>query len=260
VTLSFEPGRIFAITLRRPERRNALDAAMLDALRAALDAAGDDDQARCVLLQGEGKHFCAGADFGDIASGAAEGVRYGGLFEDLLGVIERHPLPVVAKVHGAALGAGCQILAACDLAVAADDATIGIPSARLGLLLDLEKIERMVRVVGVAPVREMLLAGRSWTGVQAAEHGLVNRSVPAGKLDAAARELCEEVAMCSPLSVRGSKAAIRAILDHGALDRGRDLALFTRHDERALEALQSEDLTEGLQALRERRTPRFTGK
>lgn len=226
---------------------------MLDALRAALDAAAGDDQARCVLLQGDGDHFCAGADVGDIAAGAAEGVRYGAVFEDLLRAIEDHPLPVVAKVQGAALGAGCQILAACDLAVAADNAVIGVPSARLGLLLDLEKIQRMTRVWGNPVVREMLLAGRNWSGSEAAEWGMVTRSVVAGALDAAARELCEAVAVCAPRSVAGSKIAINAII------RGESALISDAHSKRALEALQSEDLKEGLAALRERRTPNFQG-
>ncbi|HEX9697210.1 MAG TPA: enoyl-CoA hydratase-related protein [Actinomycetota bacterium] len=258
--VSVATGRVTLITLRRPEQRNALNAAMLDALQAALGAAAGDPAARCIVLQGEGEHFCAGADFGDVAAGAAAGARYGAGFESLLRAIEAHPLPVVAGVHGAALGAGCQLLAACDLAVAAEDARIGIPSARLGLLLDLEKIQRMAVVLGIPTVREMLLSGREWTGVEAAQRGLVNAAVPRKNLATAVAELAEKVASCAPLSVRGSKAGLRAIIDHGPVDRTRDAALFERHDALALQAAASEDLREGLAALRERRVPEFRGR
>lgn len=254
------PGRVTMITLRRPEQRNALSAAMLDDLQAALAAIAGDPGARCIVLQGEGDHFCAGADFGDVASGAGSGARYGAGFEALLRGIEDHPLPVVAGVQGAALGAGCQLLAACDLAVAAEDARIGIPSARLGLLLDLEKIQRMAAVVGIPTVREMLLAGREWTGVEAAQRGLVTLAVPRRSLASSVSELAERVASCAPLSVRGSKAGLRAIVDHAPLDRTRDAAIFETHDALALAAAQSEDLREGLAALRERRPPEFSGR
>jgi enoyl-CoA hydratase len=162
-------------------------------------------------------------------------------------------------VQGAALGAGCQLLAAADLAVAAEDAQIGIPSARLGILLDLEKVERMVRVVGAAHTREMLLTGRALTGTEAATWGLVTRVVKAKDLEASARALAEEVAANAPLSVRGSKAAIREVVRHGALDRTAHAGIFAAHDETALRALTSADVQEGLAALRERRRPDFSG-
>src|SRR6266540_4579842 len=140
---------------------------MLAGVREALDQIASDDDARCILLRGEGKHFCAGADFSDVAAGAAEGARYGGGFEAMLRAIEEHRLPIVAQVQGAALGAGCQLLAAADLSVAATDAQIGVPSAKIGILLDLEKIQRMIDHVGAARVREMLLTGRALSGVEA---------------------------------------------------------------------------------------------
>src|ERR1043165_8322437 len=137
-----EPGRVTRVILDRPERGNALSAEMLQEFFDALGRCASDPEAGCIVLSGEGKHFCAGADVGDVSASAAAGARYGIGFEQLLRTIEDHPIPVIARVHGAALGAGCQLLAACDLSVAADDARIGIPSSRLGLLLDLEKIQR----------------------------------------------------------------------------------------------------------------------
>ena len=254
-----ERGRVAVLTLNRPDRRNALNLEIVLALQEALVVLTAEEETRCVLLRGEGKHFCAGADFGDVAAGAAEGARYGGGFEGLLRGVEDHPLPVVCAVQGAALGAGCQLLAAADLAVAAEDAQIGIPSARLGILLDLEKVERMVRVVGAAHTREMLLTGRALTGTEAAAWGLVTTAVKAKDVEASTRALAEEVAANAPLSVRGSKAAIREVARHRALDRTAHAGIFAAHDEAALRALTSADVQEGLAALRERRRPDFSG-
>ena len=254
-----ERGRVAVVTLNRPDRRNALSHEMLALLGDALESLETDAEARCILLRGEGSHFCAGADFGDVAAGAAESARYGGGFEGLLRGIEEHPLPVVCAVQGAALGAGCQLLAAADLAVAGDDAKIGIPSAKLGILLDLEKIERMVRVIGAPRTREMLLTGRAIGGAEAAAWGLVTKVVKAKEVASAARALAEEVASNAPLSVRGSKVGIRTALRHRGLDRAADAELFFAHDAEALRALTSTDVQEGLAAMRERRPPDFTG-
>lgn len=254
-----EPGRVAVVTLNRPDRRNALSVEMLAGLLDALEGVAADPGARCILLRGEGKHFCAGADFGDVAAGAEKGARYGGGFEAFLRALEEHPLPVVCQVQGAALGAGCQVLAAADLAVAATDAQIGIPSAKLGILLDLEKVQRMVAAVGAPRVREMLLTGRPLSGTEAAAWGLVTRAVKPDEVAAAARALAEDVASGAPLSVRGSKAAIREVLRHGALDRSTDAGVFAAHDEASIRALTSADVQEGLAALRERRPPDFSG-
>ena len=254
-----EHGPVAILTLNRPDRRNALSAEMLAELTEGLDAIAHDHTARCILMRGGGKHFCAGADFSDISAGAQEGARYGGGFEMLLRAIEEHRLPVVCEVHGAALGAGCQLLAAADLSVAATDARIGIPSARIGILLDLEKIQRMIDVVGAARVREMLLTGREIGGEEAAAWGLVSKAVPPEQLAGAARELADQVAANAPLSVQGSKAAIREILGHDALSRVVHPGVFAVHDEASLRALTSADAQEGLAAMRERRPPGFTG-
>ena len=253
-------GPVAVLTLNRPDRRNALSAEMLQAIFDALDALAADENARCILIRGEGKHFCAGADFSDVAEGAATGARYGAGFEQMLRAIEEHPLPVVAAVEGAALGAGCQLLAATDLAIAAEDARIGIPSARLGILLDLEKIQRMIQVIGPAHTRELLLTGRQLDGREAAAWGLVTRTVKAKEVDENARALAGQVAANAPLSVRGSKAAIRAVMRHAALDREAHPAAFMPHDEAALRALTSMDVAEGLKAMTERREPEFKGE
>ncbi len=255
-----EPGRVTTVTLNRPDRGNALSAEMLQLMFDALGSVSANGDARVVVLRGEGKHFCAGADVTDVSASAASGARYGVGFEQLLRTIEEVPVPVIARVQGAALGAGCQLLAACDLSVAAEDAQIGIPAARLGLVLDLEKTQRLVRVIGVPRTRELMLTARSIDGKEAAAWGLVTKVCKERDLDLVTDELAQTVAGGAPLSVRGSKAAVRTILEHGALTREQHAEIFATHDADAAEALSSEDIREGMAALRERRRPEFKGR
>lgn len=257
-----EPGRVWRLALDRPEARNAVSAPMLDELASALAEAGHDPEARVVLLTGEGSDFCSGADLAelDLAPGGTGGVEYGRRFEEVLRAIGDHPLPVVAVLHGAALGAGCQIAVACDLAIAAADARIGIPSARLGIVINFENIERLVLSVGPRRAAEILVAGRTLSGQEAAAWGLVNESVPADALSERAVQVGDRIAEAAPLSVRGSKRGIRAVLARFSVDReteGRRIADF---EALAAEAFASEDLQEGIRAFRERRRPDFRGK
>jgi enoyl-CoA hydratase/carnithine racemase len=256
------PGRVWRLSFDRPKARNAISGPMVEELGAVLGEAATDPEARVVLLSGEGADFCAGADLGDLdaAADGPGGMEYGGAFEDLLKAVGDHPLPVVAVVHGAALGAGCQIAVACDLAVAAADATIGIPSARLGVVINYENVERLVLSVGPKRAAEMLVAGRTLTGEEAGDWGLVNEAVAPDALAERATALGERIAEAAPLSVRGSKRGIRAALARLSLDREAEGYRVADFDMMAAEAFASEDLREGIRAFRERRRPRFRGK
>jgi crotonobetainyl-CoA hydratase len=249
------------MSLARPEARNAVSAPILEELRAALGAAATDPRARVVVLGGEGPDFCAGADLAELEAAAdgPDGVDYGWALEDLLEAISDHPLPVVAEVKGSALGAGCQIVVACDLAVAASDARLGIPSARLGVVIGYENIERLVLSVGPKRAAEILVAGRTLSGEEAAAWGLVNESVPAEVLETRVTELAEAIAASAPLSVRGSKRGIRAALARLSLDRESEGLRVADFDMMAGQALSSDDLREGIRAFRERRGPEFRG-
>lgn len=259
-TVRVEPGRIWRITLDRAEARNAVSAAMLAELGTALADAGSDGGARLVLLGGEGSHFCAGADLDEIADArASEGFGYGRALEDVLSAIADHPLPVLARVQGAALGAGCQLLSACDLVAAEQAARIGIPSARLGIVIAFESIERLVLAVGPVRASELLLTGREISGTEAAAWGLVTEAVPGDRLADRTDEIAETVAAAAPLSVRGSKRGIRAVVRRLSLDRETEGYRAADVDMMAADALASEDLREGLRARRERRPPEFRG-
>jgi methylglutaconyl-CoA hydratase len=257
-----EPGRVWRLALDRPEARNAVSGPMLEDLSSALGEAANDPEARVVLLSGRGSDFCAGADLAELeqAAGGPRGVEYGRRFEEVLRAIGDHPLPVVAVIQGAALGAGCQIAVACDLAIAAVDARIGIPSARLGIVINFENIERLVLSVGPKHAAEILVAGRTLSGEEAAAWGLVNEAVPPDVLAERAIQVGDRIAEAAPLSVKGSKLGIRAVLarfsTHGQTE-GRRVADF---EALAAEAFASEDLQEGIRAFRERRRPDFRGK
>jgi enoyl-CoA hydratase len=256
-----EPGPVWRITLDRPVARNAISEPMLGDVGRALADAAADPKTRIVVLAGEGDHFCAGADLGEL-DGAARGpggARYERAFEEVLSAIAQHPVPVMAVVHGAALGAGCQLTVACDLAVAAADARIGIPSSRLGILINFENVQRLVLAIGPKRAAEVLFTGRELSGEEAAAWGLVNEAVPPSELTARADELAEQIAVAAPLSVRGSKRGIGAVLAKLSIDRDSEGWRVADFDMMAADAFASDDLKEGVRAFRERRKPRFRG-
>jgi enoyl-CoA hydratase/carnithine racemase len=198
-----ESARVWTLTLNRPDTRNAMSGAMIAELQAALGDAAGDPECRAVIIAGAGKDFCSGADVGELlaARQSAGTIEYERTLESLLRTIEHQPQPVIAAAQGAALGAGCQLLLACDLVVAAEDARIGIPSARLGIVIPFENVERLVLAVGPKRAGEMLLTGEVPSGGEGERWGLINRAVPADLVRAGARELADLVASLAPLSV-----------------------------------------------------------
>ena len=257
-----EPGEIWRLTLNRPEARNAVSSPMLEELTRALGEAAAGPDARVVLLAGEGPDFCAGSDLAELneAAEGSTGMAYARPLETFLTAVVEHPLPVMASVQGAALGAGCQIAVACDLAIAATDARLGIPSSRLGVVIGFENVERLVLAVGPKRAAEMLLTGRELSGEEAAAWGLVNDAVPPGSIRVRSEELAKEIAVGAPLSVRASKRGLREVQAKLSVDRETEGARLTDFDRMAAGALTSDDLKEGIRAFRERRQARFRGR
>jgi enoyl-CoA hydratase/carnithine racemase len=250
------------VTLSRPEQRNAMSSAMLEELTAALGGLAVEPDVRAIVLAGEGPDFCAGADVAELARAVSgpEAVEYGRAFERAFSAIADHPVPVIARVHGAALGGGCQLAVACDLALASEDARLGIPSARLGIVIGYESIQRLVLALGSKRAGEILFTGRLVSGAEAAAWGMVNRAVAPAELDGAVREVASAVAGSAPLSVRGSKRGIAAVLENVGPDRVTPGDHAADFEMMVAQALASEDLREGIEAFRERRDPRFGGK
>lgn len=234
--------RVLVVSLDRPERRNAVDAAALEGLLAAIGEAAAAD-ARALVLRGEGGHLCAGADLSTVED---EGF-VARLLEVLAGLREA-PFPTIAAAEGAALGAGTQLAAACDLRTSTPEATFGIPAARLGLMVDEWTIRWLTTVAGASVARSMLVGARTWTGAELAATGFVHRLGPADEALAWAAELTG----LAPLTIRGHKLGCNAATEPGG---GTDVYAEARE-----RAWASDDLQEGLAAFRERRRPRFEGR
>ncbi len=247
-------GPVTRLALNRPDRRNALSRDLLVELESALTAIAADSAARVVVLSGRGPAFCAGHDLGEMVNRPEE--EYRDLFSlcsrVMLG-LRRLPQPVIARVHGVATAAGCQLVAACDLAVAAEGATFATPGVKIGLFCTTPMVP-LVRAVPAKPALEMLLTGAPISAGRAYELGLVNRVVPAEALDAAVRGYVDAILATSPLVVRLGKAAFYEQLSL-AEDEAYERAVAVMTDN----ALRR-DAQEGMIAFLEKRRPQWTGE
>jgi len=245
--------RVGVATIDRAERRNALDAEHCDELRAALDAHRD---LLAVVITGAGSAFCAGADLGTrFADGGGRGAdTFRPAFELVLDTIVEYPAPVIAAIHGPAIGAGMQLAVACDIRVAGPDARLAIPGGRLGILLSPTNISRLAVLVGQGAARDFLLTGRAVDAGGGVAVGLVQRV--ADDPVAAAIELAHEIAALAPLSVQGHKRALNLVA--AAAELGSDARAAIDALEAA--AFASHDLEEGMAAFAEKRPPRFEGR
>ncbi len=231
-------GEVAVLTLARPEKRNALDVSMLESIRVAQRAA-ESSGARAMLLCGQGPVFCAGADL----SGVRESDFHQVLNEVLVAFTEL-PFPVVAHAHGSALGAGVQLLAVSDLRVATRECVIGVPAARLGLVVHHWTVQRLVREFTPSVARAMLLAAETYDASRLHSIGAVHRI---GDFESAL-QWAHELSRMAPLSMRGHKLALDAELLNDAVRDSR------------LAALDSDDAAEGRLAFSEKRVPRFSGR
>lgn len=246
---------VATLTLNRPERRNALSPALVDALLAGLAQAQDDGSVRAIVLTGEGdRAFCAGGDLGGMqAEGALQARAARGRFADLLLAIRGARCPVIAALNGDALGGGFGLVLACDLALAREGARLGTPEIRLGLfpMIILAELARCVprKVLG-----ELVFTARLLEAEEARGFALLNRVVPPDLLLAEARVTALSVARFSPAVLRlGKEAMLRAP------DLGYEPGLRYLHG--LLEAnLCAEDAAEGISAFLERREPQWSGR
>ena len=195
-------GPIARLTLNDPARANVLSNAMMTALRAALADAAADDAVRVVVLGAAGRIFCAGHDLGELRASdeAAAHAALFGLCAALMLGIRACRAPVIARVQGAAVAAGCQLVAACDLAYAAEGAKFAVSGVDLGLFCSTPGVA-LGRAVGPKAAAEMLMTGRFIDAARAAELGLINRSVPADALDAAIEETANLIAAKPPEAI-----------------------------------------------------------
>jgi methylglutaconyl-CoA hydratase len=228
-------GPVATLTLNRPDKRNALNGALVAALRNALDELAEDDAVRVVVLTGAGPVFSAGADLAALQAlqearpleNHDDSAHLAGLFE----AIYEHPKPVIAKVNGHAIAGGCGLSAVCDFALASESAKLGFTEVRIGFVPAIVSVF-IVRKLGEAAARDLLLRGRLINASAAADMGLITRSVPEAELDAAVDELANELATETSISaVRLTKALLADIRGMGrreALDHAITVNAFAR--------------------------------
>jgi len=242
------------ITMNRPERRNALSEAHMAELIGAFRDIGAGGEDRVVILAGRGPAFCAGHDLREMIG--RDIVAYRRLFDrctELMAAIQEIPQPVIARVHGIATAAGCQLAATCDLVVAGEGASFATPGVKIGLFCTTPMVA-LSRAVGRKRALEMLLTGAAVDASTAAAWGLVNRVVPDDRLDAETRDLARRIADASPLTVAIGKQAFYAQID---LDQPKAYAYAK--EVMSMNALAA-DAQEGMCAFVEKRQPRWTGR
>jgi enoyl-CoA hydratase len=239
--------RIATITLDRPARRNAIDAAMTAALRTALDRFESDRETLVAILTGSGDQaFCAGMDLKAFANGEGPAILEGpGGFAGFT----HYPRtkPCIAAVNGAALGGGCEIVLSCDLIVAAEHARFGLPEVTRGLFAASGGVLRLPRLIPRARALELLLTGDLIDAQTACDLGLINKVVPHGRLLETARDLALRISANAPLAVRETLALARAVF---ALPEEQ---LQSRNDAAWTRISASEDAREGPRAFAEKR-------
>ena len=238
---------IVVLTLNRPERRNALNATLLDALCAAIQAAGTDRTRRVLVLRGAGAAFCAGLDLQEtLDETAAE--RNAHRVLRTLRTVARSRLISIACVQGAAMAGGAGLMAACDFAVAADDAKFGLPEVRRGLVAAIVMCFLMRNVAG-RHVRSLVLQGNAIDAREAAAIGLINRAVPPARLVDEAMGLAGEILKGAPQAIERTKTLLDQL---SPWDLSRDLDTALSHH---MDAKGSLEAREGLRAFLEKRAP-----
>src|SRR3954452_10777180 len=245
---------VVLVTLNRPEVLNALDYATLGDLVDALESLDTDESVRCVVITGAGdRAFAAGADIKEMASATPVTLSVANNFArwERLKLVR---LPLIAAVRGFALGGGCELAMACDMIVAADDATFGQPEIKIGIMPGAGGTQRLTRALGKAKAMEMILTGRNLSAREAYERGLVSQVVAREETLPAALALAAEIAALPPLAVRAAKEAVNRAYEL-SLESGLE---FERRNFFMLFA--SEDQKEGMAAFVEKRKPAWKGR
>ena len=244
--------RVAIAAINRPDARNAVNGDVANGMEAILDELEGDDDIQAVVITGRGPTFCAGADLKKVAKGeggdlATKRGGFGGI------VTRDFPKPLIAAVNGPALAGGFELVLACDLVIAAEDAVFGLPEAKRGLFAAAGGLIRLPKRIPLALATEVAITGDPIDATRAFQLGLVNRLVPADQVVDAAVELAGRIARNGPLAVKNSLKMLREAGDLSDEDAWR------RNYELATEVFASKDSIEGATAFAEKREPRWTG-
>jgi len=263
---------IAVLWLARTEKLNALNRALWDEIPAAVARLDADPAVRVIVLAGQGKAFCAGIDLPDHAPALTKGESISGRGESAVGRrralyddIRRYQRavsslaitnkPVIAAVHGACLGAGMDLITACDLRLASADAVFSVRETRIAMVADVGTLQRLPRIVGEGAARELIFTGRDIDAARARELGLVSEMLPdVAALHLRSREVAAEIAAHSPLAVQGAKQVL-GFSERREVDAGLDYVAAWN-----AAFMHSDDLGEAVTAFLERRKPEFRGR
>lgn len=248
-------GHVVILTIQSPPA-NALSSKLLNALSDKLDEMESDEKVKAILLKGEGRFFSAGADIKEFTSlqGASDYQSLSEFGQQLFDRIENFSVPVIAAIHGAALGGGMELAMACHIRIATNNAKLGLPELSLGIIPGFAGTQRLPQYVGTAKAYEMILTGEPITAHEAYQFGLVNRVVDEEQLIDAATELAEKIASKSKPTI----TRIMQLIPYAKTER---FANGVKAEAEAFgEIFGSEDAKEGVQAFIEKRKPNFIDK
>ena len=249
-------GPIATVTLNRPDRRNALNLAVWQALRATATRLMGDPDVRVVVIRGAGEQaFSAGSDISEFPTarlGAEAARHYNEIYEPALEAWSQLPQPVIARVHGFCLGAASELALTADFRIAAEGAVFGIPAVKLGIGISVSDARRLIDVVGVGRARALLLTGERVNAERAVQIGLVDEVVPADQLDARIDAFVKELLSNAPHAMTW----VKRVVAHAASHPGEPAVPF---DSLGTQVFSTQDSAEGVAAFIERRPPTFTG-
>jgi len=246
---------IATITINRPPA-NALSSGLLKELSAVLDEIEPNSELKVVVIHGEGRFFSAGADIKEFTTiSSSEGFAMLGKFgQDLFDRMEKFPKPIIAAIHGAALGGGLELTMACHIRLVSETAKLGLPELQLGLIPGFAGTQRLPKYVGVARAAEMLFTSEPITGVQAVQYGLANHAYPENEVLEQAYKLAEKISKKS----HGSLSAAILLLNYAKTEEF--YAGVEKEAELFGKVFMSNDGKEGIQAFIEKREPHFKGE
>ena len=250
-------GAVRHVVMRRPEKRNAMNAELVLSLGEAFEAAATDDAVRCVVVRGDGPMFSSGMDLSALHELSERPQTLRPFRAGVLrawNLLEEMTKPTVCEIHGACIGGAMELALACDLRVMAEEAVCGLLEARIGLLPDVGGCSRLPAVVGLGVAKELIMTGRVIDGHEAHRIGFANRIAPAAELEEATGALCDDLLCCAPLAVGLAKR----VLDAAA----KPALAGTLEQEVTAQAVLagSDDFAEGTRAFLDKRDPDFAGR